>query len=68
MGAGFVWIFWLVVLMVAAAIPGFICWLVAYLIVRNKQFEGKSQFLINVTRVTILHIRVPCKTAIKYII
>ena len=46
MGAGFVWIFWFVVLMVAAALPGFICWLVAYLIVRNKQFEGKPQFLI----------------------
>jgi len=46
MGAGFVWIFWLIIFMVAAALPGFICWLVAYLIVRNKQFEGKSQFLI----------------------
>ena len=46
MGAGFVWIFWFIIFMVAAAIPGFICWLVAYLIVRKKQFERKSQFLI----------------------
>ena len=46
MGAGFVWIFWFIIFMIAAAILGFICWLVAYLIVRKKQFEGKSQFLI----------------------
>ena len=54
MGAGFVWIFWFFIFMISAAIPSFICWLVAYLIVRNKQFEGKSQFLILVPLTPII--------------
>ena len=54
MGAGFVWIFWFFIFMIAAAVPSFICWLVAYLIVRNKQFEGKSQFLILVALTPVI--------------